>query len=394
LTNVAGSDPGDDSPFEAIAGATKGGIVLVCDHASNRIPRGLASLGLDRTALLQHVAWDIGAAALTRALAAATGMPAVLSRVSRLVIDCNRAPGHAASIPPASHGVDVPDNRDPSSQERARREREYFAPYHAAIEVSLMAAAAAGGAPALVSVHSFTPVLDGVARPWHVGVLSDHDRRMADPLLAALRRERELVVGDNQPYSGSHSEGYTCRAHGRLHGDARRRPNVLIEVRQDLIGDDAGVAAWTRRLAPLLRRAAQQAAQRSSGSDPPGVRRQRRVTRPMMGAKPQGPWSNVMDDRMRIELEAAAFRRLLKHFDDHKEVQNIDLMNLAHFCRNCLAKWYRAAAEERGITSISYEDARAIVYGMPYAEWKAKYQNEASTEQKATFAAGAKTASH
>ncbi len=101
-----------------------------------------------------------------------------------------------------------------------------------------------------------------------------------------------------------------------------------------------------------------------------------------------------MDDRTRTELEAAAFRRLLKHFDEHKEVQNIDLMNLAHFCRNCLAKWYRAAAEERGISDISYEDARAIVYGMPYAEWKAKYQNEASADQTATFDKGAKTASH
>ncbi len=95
-----------------------------------------------------------------------------------------------------------------------------------------------------------------------------------------------------------------------------------------------------------------------------------------------------MDDRTRTELEAAAFRRLLKHFDEHKEVQNIDLMNLAHFCRNCLAKWYRAAAEERGISDISYEDARAIVYGMPYAEWKAKYQNETSADQKTAFDQG------
>lgn len=102
-----------------------------------------------------------------------------------------------------------------------------------------------------------------------------------------------------------------------------------------------------------------------------------------------GPMAE-MDDHMRTELEAAAFRRLLRHFDEHKEVKNIDMMNLAHFCRNCLAKWYRAAAEERGI-AIGYEDARAIVYGIPYAEWKAKYQNEASGEQKDAFAAGEKT---
>ncbi len=222
--------------------------MLICDHASNRIPRRLAGLGLDPAALSLHVAWDIGAAALTRALAQQLGVPAVLSGVSRLVIDCNRAPGHTTSMPALSHGIPVPGNRDLSSQERARRERAYLEPYHGCVAAALAAVEQEGRAPLLASIHSFTPVLSDAPRPWHVGILSDRDRRVAEFLLAALRQDGDLVVGDNEPYSGSHPEGYTCRRHGEEYG----RPHVLIEVRQDLLSDDAGITAWTRRLGALL----------------------------------------------------------------------------------------------------------------------------------------------
>jgi len=97
----------------------------------------------------------------------------------------------------------------------------------------------------------------------------------------------------------------------------------------------------------------------------------------------------MSDEKLQIELEAAAFRRLVAHLREHPEVQNIDLMNLAGFCRNCLSKWYRAAAEERGV-ELSYEDAREIIYGMPYAQWKTKYQKEATDDQKKAFEAAAK----
>lgn len=245
-------DDTDAPSFEAIAGTAKSGIVLICDHASNRIPQDLQDLGLDLEALRLHVAWDIGAAGLTRSLAARLGAPAVLSRVSRLVVDCNRAPGHATSMPAVSHGVTVPGNRDLSPHERARRTQRYFEPYHRAVGEALAAIEAAGATALLVSVHSFTPVLGERARPWHCGVLYDRDRRLAEYFLRALSAERDLVVGDNEPYSGAHPEGYTCRRHG----DAFGRPNVLIEVRQDLINDDAGVAAWAARLGAILAGAA------------------------------------------------------------------------------------------------------------------------------------------
>jgi predicted N-formylglutamate amidohydrolase len=263
LTSAAKDEPEEGLPYEAIAGTNRAGILLICDHASNRIPRRLAGLGVAPAHLQLHVAWDIGAAALTRALAARLGAPAVLSRVSRLVIDCNRAPGHATSIPPESHGVPVPGNRDLSPQERAARERGYHEAYHARIAEAL----ASDPGAMLVSMHSFTPILSETRRPWHLGILSDRDRRAADLLLASLRGHGDLVVGDNEPYSGRHGEGYTCRRHG----DAQGRANVLIEVRQDLLSDDAGVAVWAERLAEHLV-AARRALDRPAGDRATGAR--------------------------------------------------------------------------------------------------------------------------
>lgn len=236
-------------PFEFIAGAAKAGIVLICDHASNRIPSEFGTLGVEADALALHVAWDIGAAAVTRGLAARLGLPAVLTTASRLVIDCNRTPGHAGSIPAVSHGIVVPGNRDLSPAQRRAREESYFHPYHAAVAAELAALEQPRGERAvLVSIHSFTPVLADMARPWHVGVLSDRDRRLPDFFLAALRQESGLVVGDNEPYSGRHPEGYSCPTHG----DAAGRLNVLVEIRQDLLQDEVGIGAWVGRLAGVL----------------------------------------------------------------------------------------------------------------------------------------------
>ena len=246
LTNPA--PRGDTPPFEVVAGTAEADILIICDHASNRIPRHLDSLGLTGDILTQHVAWDVGAAALTRALAQRLGAPAVLTTASRLVIDCNRAPGHVASVPADSHGVPVPGNQNLGPTERARRVEELFVPYHARIEAELSAIASRGQRPLLLSIHSFTPVLTGPPRPWHVGALSDRGRSVADFILRALRRLDGLVVGDNEPYSGRHPEGYSCQTHG----DARGRLNVLLEIRQDHLAGAAGVAAWAARLAPII----------------------------------------------------------------------------------------------------------------------------------------------
>ena len=237
-------------PFVRIGAPSPDGIVLACDHASNRLPAAYGTLGTDAAVLASHVAWDIGAADLTRRLASMLGAQAILSAYSRLLIDCNRPPGHPTSILAESHGVPVPGNAHLAAGEAEVRERAYFRPYHDALTGAFEGLEGSGRAPAMVSIHSFTPLLDEYARPWHVGVLSHRDRRLADPLLALLRSQADLVVGDNQPYSGDYPEGYTCRHHG----EEARRANVLIEIRQDLIDNPGGVAVWADLLAPRIAR--------------------------------------------------------------------------------------------------------------------------------------------
>jgi predicted N-formylglutamate amidohydrolase len=240
----------DSADFDAVelhvAEGTR--VILTCDHASNRVPRALAQLGLDDAALAQHIGWDIGAAAVTRRLATVLGASAVLAGTSRLVIDCNRDPDDPSSIPTVSDGVAIPGNRDLTDADRRARRAAFFAPYHAAIQGLIEAALARGIVPALVSVHSFTPELGGTARPWHVGILWDGDGRLPQPLLAALRGDAALTVGDNQPYSARQPAGYTVRHHALERG----LPHVAIEIRQDEIADDAGATRWAARLAAAL----------------------------------------------------------------------------------------------------------------------------------------------
>jgi len=224
-------------------------VILTCDHASNRVPRRLARLGLSDEVLARHIGWDIGAAAVTRRLVPALGAAAVLASYSRLVIDCNRDPEDPSSIPAASDGVIVPGNRELSAKGRHARRAEIFVPYHAALTQLIEATMARGAVPALISIHSFTPSLGGKARPWHVGILWDGDGRIASPLLAALRGDAALVVGDNEPYSAQQPAGYTMRHHA-LDGGL---PHVAIEIRQDEIADDTGAAAWAERLATALK---------------------------------------------------------------------------------------------------------------------------------------------
>ena len=240
-------DSADFDPVEQHAAAGSR-VILTCDHASNRVPRALGRLGLDAATLARHIGWDIGAAAVTRRLATRLGASAVLAAYSRLVIDCNRDPDDASSIPAVSDGVAIPGNRDLSDAARRARRAAIFDPYHAAIQGLIVAALARGTVPALVSIHSFTPELGGTARPWHVGILWDGDGRLPQPLLAALRGDAALTVGDNQPYSARQPAGYTVRHHAFERG----LPHVAIEIRQDEIADDAGATRWAERLAAAL----------------------------------------------------------------------------------------------------------------------------------------------
>jgi predicted N-formylglutamate amidohydrolase len=241
--------PGDPSPVEICHGQGAAPVLLTCDHASNAMPHALDGLGLPPAARREHIAWDIGAAAVTRLLAQALDAPALLTGYSRLVIDCNRDPADPTSIPTVSDGVAVPGNRDLAESARAARHAACFAPYHSAIAARLDALLAAGAPPALLSIHSFTPLMAGVVRPWHIGILWDKDGRIPQPLLAALRADPAIIVGDNQPYSAREPAGYTVRHHAVQRG----LPHVAIELRQDLVADDEGARSWAERLAAALR---------------------------------------------------------------------------------------------------------------------------------------------
>lgn len=223
-------------------------VLLVCDHAAPCIPARLADLGVPEAALRTHIAWDIGAAALAGQLARALDAAVVQTGYSRLVVDCNRHPDDPTLMPVQSDGISIPGNRNLSASGRAGRMAGLYWPYHRAIEAQLARLAGPDASPVLIAVHSFTPVMDGRQRPWHVGVLWDRDPRLALPLLAALRGDGDLVVGDNEPYSGRDPAGFTIDHHAQAHGLA----HVSVEVRQDLLATTAGIATWAQRLAAAL----------------------------------------------------------------------------------------------------------------------------------------------
>jgi predicted N-formylglutamate amidohydrolase len=255
--------------FERIVG--QGPPLFLCDHAANALPSPYGFLGLAPELFETHIAYDIGAAAVTRALAAAFGAPALLGAWSRLLVDLNRGPDDPTLVMQLSDGSIIPGNRNLDQAERTRRIAEFHAPYHQAIadEIARLGSssrardsalagedAVAGPrgcegrrgikSPALVSLHSFTPVWKGEKRVWDVGVLWDKDGRLAQPLMARLA-QAGFVVGDNEPYSGA-LDGDTLNRHGTKNG----LPHVLIEMRQDLIGDAAAARGFAARLGPIL----------------------------------------------------------------------------------------------------------------------------------------------
>lgn len=242
--------PDEPGPFEVLRETGSWPVLLVCDHASARIPASLGSLGLDEALLRTHIGWDIGAAAVTRALSRLLQLPAVLAGYSRLVVDCNRHLDDPTVMAETSDGLPVPGNHALSMPEREARARDLYWPYHHAVAAELSRLARPGIRPALIALHSFTPAMNGapLPRPWQAGVLWDRDAEFARRLLAALRSDPHLVVGDNEPYSGRHPAGFTIDYHAEMHDLA----HVSIEIRQDLISDAAGAGLWAQRLADAL----------------------------------------------------------------------------------------------------------------------------------------------
>jgi predicted N-formylglutamate amidohydrolase len=236
-----------DSPVEVIAGALDAGVLFLCDHASNAVPPAYGDLGLPPSEFSRHIAFDIGAATLTRRLAATFGAPAVLARFSRLLIDANRGADDPTLVMRLSDGAIIPGNAHVDSVEIERRRQLFWRPYRDAVAALIDTMLARGPVPAIVSIHSFTPVWKQAPRPWPIAVLWDKDPRIAEPLMRGLA-DTGMSVGNNEPYDGA-LEGDTLYFHATSRGLA----HVLIEVRQDLVADDAGAAEWAERLAKALR---------------------------------------------------------------------------------------------------------------------------------------------
>jgi predicted N-formylglutamate amidohydrolase len=222
--------------------------LLTCDHYGRLIPRVLGDLGLPESELTRHIAWDIGIAGVAEALSKHLDAHLVAQRYSRLVIDCNRPPTAPSSIPIVSEATTISGNEGLAREAAETRRRQIFEPYHRRIDEVIDARIAKGMPTVLVSLHSFTPVYAGIARPWHIGTLYHRDTMLPPRLLKLLRAEADLVVGDNEPYAVSDDTDYTIP----VHGEARGLMNSGIEIRQDLIGDPSGQQQWAERLARIF----------------------------------------------------------------------------------------------------------------------------------------------
>jgi len=244
----------EPSPVETCGAPGGSPFLIVCDHAGNRIPRRLGTLGVSRTERERHIAWDIGAAGVARRLAGKLGALAILQTYSRLAIDCNR-PLHVESlIARISEYTDIPGNAALSDEDRGQRIEAIFRPYHDRIAAELDRRRQAKLPTGLVAVHSFTPVYKGDARRWQAGLLYNRDDRLSRPLIGLLAAEG-LTVGDNEPYSVNDESDYTIP----VHAERRGLPYAEIEIRQDLITNEQDQEEWAERLARALTAAWDQA---------------------------------------------------------------------------------------------------------------------------------------
>ena len=242
----------DPDPVEVVRPAGTSPFFLTCEHAGRAMPARLGTLGLAGPDLERHIAWDIGAEGVARELSRRLDATLVLQRYSRLVVDCNRDPDAADFVVEVSEDTVVPGNRGLNDAAVAARAAEIFHPYHDRIHDLLEARIAAGRLTVAVSVHTCTPVYHGVHRPWHIGVMYEHDDRLAREMLAVLCEEgagSELVVGDNQPYFMTSDKDYSMPRHGQ----GRGIPHVGFEIRQDLVEHEPGQREWAERVERALR---------------------------------------------------------------------------------------------------------------------------------------------
>jgi predicted N-formylglutamate amidohydrolase len=241
-------EPDEPDAAAVVNPSGRSSFLLIGDHAGQIVPRVLADLGLGEAELSRHIGWDIGIAELGARLAAALDAVFIRQVYSRLVIDCNRAPWAPDAIPEVSDGTMVPGNAALDAAARAARVDAIHAPYHAAIAAEIARRTAGGQMTQLVALHSFTSVMRGVVRPWHCGILHDGANDMlATTMLAVLRADPALTVGDNAPYAMDAID-YTVPHHAFAAG----LPYVEIEIRQDLLRSPAGIAEWSARLAAML----------------------------------------------------------------------------------------------------------------------------------------------
>ncbi len=237
-------------PYRRVNEGGPSPIVIICDHASNRVPADYGDLGLGDADFQRHIAWDIGAAAISEILARRFQAPAILSEVSRLLIDCNRRFEDPNLTPAISDGTQVPANLNISQEEREKRWRICHQPYHQAIWDAIERKLDAGQPPILLSIHSMTPALNGVARPWQIAICWSDDRRLSAPMLEALCARAGITVGDNEPYRLDPQEDYSVPVHAMRRG----LKHLQVEFRQDEIADAAGQQRWADLFGDCLER--------------------------------------------------------------------------------------------------------------------------------------------
>lgn len=241
--------PGDPPPYMTYNEHGKAPVLLVADHASPFFPASLNQLGLADWVLEEHVAWDIGVDELVRFLADELDAPVVMAGFSRLIVDPNRRPDDPGAIPEISDGIAIPGNQDLSERQKAQRIQSFFKPYHDAIAARLDRFLENGVVPAMIAVHTCSPVFDRVVRPWHIGVMWDKDPRIPLPVIRHFEKNEQVCIGDNEPYSGRHPHDFTID----FHAEAAGLPHIGFEVRQDLVREKDGARAWAAVLASALR---------------------------------------------------------------------------------------------------------------------------------------------
>ncbi len=239
----------DPPPVEVLRAGAPSPFFLTCEHAGHVIPKRLGTLGVGPEDLERHITYDIGAAAVARSLSQRLDAHLVLQTYSRLVVDCNRSPDAEDFIVTVSEDTQIPGNHEVTEQQAKARADEIFHPYHDTITAALDEREASERITVLVAVHSCTPIFHGVSRPWHVGVLHEHDPRFAMILLDLLEGEGHLCVGDNQPYYMTSDKDYAVPVHGQNRG----LPHVELEIRQDLLASTEGQEEWAEFLAGIMR---------------------------------------------------------------------------------------------------------------------------------------------